>query len=514
MSDDAQARPGLRGEALDAARNALKLGGSLILTWGVAVGIRLLLPRHLGPEAFGLFNFADAFTTTLFAFLSLGVDTYIRREVARRPEHASDFFLGVWLVRVAAAGLLVLGALAVLHGLGRPPEVLRVVAVFGAAQLFVITNLTLSAVLQARGKVGGLSISNVVTKVLWGGGILIAIRAGGGLASIAAALALSEAVRTVVLSILARRHAQLRLSWNPAATWAVIVACVPLYLNVVARGLYERMDVTLLAFAAASEEVGFYGAANNLAGLTLMLSPLMGWVLLPLLSRAAAISHQQLAVTARGALEMILAVAVPTALILGLGAEYWTRWLFGEAFAPAAGALTALAPMFVSTYVAMIAANVLIVQDRAWTVTAVTAANAAIHIGLNLTLVPLFARGGAGGAGVGAALALMTTELIAAAALMTASRQTFFERGMISRVLRLFAAAAVTVLLDHELKGLGPVRLVIDVSFYAGAVLLTGAVRTREIIAFARAALRRKDPCASPSQASSSAVSPSPSAGA
>lgn len=510
MSDAPSSAAGLRTEALSALRNALKLGGSLILTWGVAVGIRLLLPRHLGPEGFGVFNFADAFTTTLFAFLSLGVDTYIRKEVARRPEHASDFFFGIWLVRIGATVVLIASALGVLHLLGRPAEVLRVIAVFGTAQLFVLTNLTLAAILQARGKVGGLSVCNVLTKALWGGGILLAIRAGGGLAGIAAALACSEAVRTAVLFLLARRHAQLRLRWSPAATWAVVVACVPLYLNLVARGLYERMDVTLLAFAASAQEVGFYGAANNLAGLTLMLSPLMGWVLLPLLSRASATSPGHLAQTARGALELILSVAIPTALVLGLGAEYWTRWLFGEAFAPAAGALRALAPMFVSTYVAMIAANVLIVQNRAWTVTAVTAANAAVHIALNLTLVPLFSTRGAGGSGVGAALALMTTELCAATALMTFSRRTFFEAGMLSRALRMFGAAAVTVYLDHELRDLGPVRLVIDVSFYAAAVLLTGAVRTREIVSFARAALRRKDPCAS----SSSPVSPTSSAGA
>ena len=30
-----------------------------------------------------------------FSFLSLGVDTYISREIALRPKHASDFFGGL-----------------------------------------------------------------------------------------------------------------------------------------------------------------------------------------------------------------------------------------------------------------------------------------------------------------------------------------------------------------------------------------------------------------------------------
>ena len=42
-----------QGDALLAFRNAVKLGGSLLLTWGIALGVRLLMPRYLGPDAFG-----------------------------------------------------------------------------------------------------------------------------------------------------------------------------------------------------------------------------------------------------------------------------------------------------------------------------------------------------------------------------------------------------------------------------------------------------------------------------
>lgn len=504
----------LRNETFAAVRNALKLGGSLIATWGVAIAIRLLLPRHLGPEQFGLFNFADAFTTTAFALLTFGVDTHLRKELARAPGDAEGFFGGLLLLRAALAVLLTGGLIAALWALGRPAEVLETVAVFGLAQLLILNSQTLSAALHARGAVDGLSITNVASKVLWGAGIGVALLWGGRLVAIAAALAFSELVKSAVLFLLARRHAGISLALRWRTTWRMLRESLPLYLSAVAKGLYARLDVTLLAFFAASSEVGFYGAASNLAGLTLMLTPLLGWVLLPLLARAAR-DPVQLGRAARGALELVLVGAIPIALVVGVGADVWTRGLFGEAFAPAAGALRFLAPMFVLTYVAMVCASVLIVQERAWRVTAITVASVAMNAALNVTLVNLAGpRLGAGGPGAAAALALLITEGCVAAALLWSARSFFVDRALAGRALKLAGAAVATVLLDRELTGLGPARLAVDFCFYALAVTLTGALRTREIAAFARGALRRGPPpnpvCAPSDSVPSSAAPPPP----
>src|SRR4051794_20126287 len=84
-------------DAATALRNAIKLGGSLLATWTVALAVRFQLPRHLGPVRFGDFNFCDSFTAAFFIFLSLGIETYIQKEVSVRPKHASEFFGGVLL---------------------------------------------------------------------------------------------------------------------------------------------------------------------------------------------------------------------------------------------------------------------------------------------------------------------------------------------------------------------------------------------------------------------------------
>ena len=84
LSEMASSTPS-SSDAAVALRNGIRLAGSLLATWTVALVVRFQLPRHLGPETFGRFNFCDAFTGGVFSFLGLGVTTYIMKEISVRP---------------------------------------------------------------------------------------------------------------------------------------------------------------------------------------------------------------------------------------------------------------------------------------------------------------------------------------------------------------------------------------------------------------------------------------------
>jgi O-antigen/teichoic acid export membrane protein len=174
-----------------AGRNAATLGTSLILTWGVAFLVRFQLPRFLGPELFGQFNFADAFTAAFFTFAEYGVETYIMREVTLRHKHASDFVGGLLVVRLLTALLLLTAMYVTLSITGRPEVVKQAVLVFGVTQLAMINNASMAALLQASTHVGRLAMANVLSKVLWGAGLAVAILVKGSLPILALPLLVS-----------------------------------------------------------------------------------------------------------------------------------------------------------------------------------------------------------------------------------------------------------------------------------------------------------------------------------
>lgn len=483
----AQHRHALRRDVRGAMRDAAKLGASLIGTWAIGLAVRMYIPRHLGPAAFGGFQFADAFTTTALMFASLGVDTYTRKEVASRREHASDFFGGTLLMRMALSAVVLVVGVQALRAAGKPDDVLRLVVILGLAQVLLNLNTMYASMLQGVGRVSGLSVWNVASKVGWGLGIALAFLGGWGVTGVAVAMLASEAVKTGALAVLARRHVGLQFRVDMAASTAVVRASLPFFAANVAQMVYSKVDVSIMSFLASDTEVGWYGAASTIAGMSMLLSPLIGWVLLPLSSRAAARSQEELMLVSRRSMELILAVAVPTSLLLYVGAGPIVALAFGPAYAPAAAALRLLAPTFVLTYAAMVSATVLIRLERPWALSVVTMSGMVLSPALNLVFIRYGMRSyGQGGAGIGAAAALVLTELYAAGLLAWLVGRHGVD-GRLGRVVaRTAAVCAVVLVVDWLCAGLGVWRLALDAVLYAVGVVVSGAVNVRELIALAR----------------------------
>ena len=481
-----------------ALQNAVKLGGSLMLTWGIALGVRLFMPRYLGPDQFGVLNFADAFTATVFVLLSLGVDTYIRKEVSVDPKTASSFFSGVTVLRLAGSLLLFAGMQAFLVLTDRPRETWALVHVYGGACLLMSLNLSLAALLHAKGTVDGLSLLNIASKLVWGGGVLVTIVGGLPLVGIPLALLASELLKLVVSARLVQRN--LAVSWKVdfGGTKVALLGSLPMFLNFAAHTIYNKLDVSILAVVAGDREVAWYGAASLVAGLAMMVTPMIGWVLMPLFARARARSDEEYTRVMRRSLELVLAVAFPTSLLLGLGAEPIIVLLYGQAFAPAAASLQVLSIVFIFTYVAILSANALIITGRAWAQAFISISGLALNPFLNWLFLTRAAKAlGEGGAGVGAAWAQVGTELAVTAAMTALVGRRAFDRRSVVMIVKTLVVCAMVIAVDLlALQGLpGFLRLTVDGVLYLLGVLLTRAINVKELVGFARGAMqRRKQP--------------------
>ncbi|MFL5580488.1 MAG: flippase [Gemmatimonadaceae bacterium] len=476
-----------RDEMRQGVANAVKLGASLVATWGIALGLRVIIPRYLGPEAFGRYQFADSFTTLVLLVTSFGLSMHLIREVSRRPEYASEVLGGLLAVRLAASAVVMAVVAAVFWQLDRPPETRWLVVILGVQTVVFMLNGLATSLLQASGRVGGLAITNVVSKVLWGAGIAVAIAARAGTYGIAFALLASEAIRAAVLFRLARRHLgyRLRLSWGP--TVAALASAAPFFVNELAYTVNSKLDMSVMSFLVPEREVGWYGAAMNVAGITLLMTPLVGSILIPILSRAAERSEEEAAELSRRSLQYVVALSVPITLFVALGADPLVRLLFGPAFAPAARSLQVLAPMFVLTYAAILGAVVLNVVGRGWTVTRISLATLLITPPLYLLLIPRAATAmGPGGAGVGAAAALVACETFVVAAQAVAARRFLYDRRVGAVLLKSLLIAGAVALLDVALRGFGSLRFLPEIVLYGMAAVGLGLVDVATVIRFVR----------------------------
>lgn len=483
-----------RREGLLALRNGAKLAASMILTWGVALIVTFKLPKYLGPERFGHYRFGDQFAMSLAVFLSLGVDTYISREIAVRPRHASEFFGGVLVTR--ALVILPLVVVAVFFLDGEVHERRLAAVLFGIAYLFTALNQTFQQTLQAASKVDGLAVANVVAKVLWGGGTFAAVTVQAPFWVLPLPMIVGEGLKAAFLYVATKDAVDLELRVDMEATKKVLKVAFPFYIANVAVSLGSSIDVVVLGkiVSKTSEEVGWYGSARQIAQLSALLSPIMSGVLIPMMSRAKARNEEDFYRILRRGFEAVIVVSLPLTLILALGSEYWIHVTIKDKFLPAAGSLRWLAPTFVFAYANVLLWLALMILDRSWTITIVSIAGLVLLPVLIVIAVPLFAPLGPGGAGMGVAIALSTRELIIVLVFLAFLRSKALDRrGAMSAIKSLLSCALVAAA-DHYLTAMmrPPFRLATDAALYGALALALGVIAPRDVKAVLKMVKDRK----------------------
>jgi O-antigen/teichoic acid export membrane protein len=476
-----------------ALQNAVKLGSSLMATWAVGLVVSFAVPRQLGPEHFGILYYAESFTGAAFVVCGLGIDTYIQKAVSIRPKHATDFFGATLALRALLSALVLAGIFAYERAGNGTRETIAAVMMYGLTQVILTLNASLSALLQSATKVGKLAISNVVSKFLWGGGVLTALYFHSPVWVVIVPLFATEVLKACVLGYVVRREIDLRLTFDVSATRAVLRESRPFFINTAAFTVGSMLDGAMMKGLASAEELGWYGGAKRIAALALLLSPLVSWILMPLLTRARARSDDEFFQVLRRATEAVLVGAIPATMLLSVGADVWIHILYGSAYDPAVASLRVLAPSFVLTYVAVLLSTALILFDRAWPVTLVSLGSLALQPFLITLMVPFGARHfGAGGAGLGNAMVFSFLELFSVVGFaMYLGRRAVDGRLLYAVFGSLFAFAVVAVL-DRHIQALGPARVAVDAVVYTGIIFATGSVRARDVRSVIQLALERK----------------------
>lgn len=496
-------------DARIAVRNAIQLGLSLIATYGVGVAIRLFfLPRALGKEALGIFTAADAAANTAFLFTTFGMEPYAQKEVSVRIEHASDFTGGVMVIR-AVMVLVLSTVLQVVLWLNGQSLLMRLTALgMGGMWALYQQNSAFNGLLTAAREVKGLAKINVTNKLMWGVAVVAFVMLGGGVVGAAMAFFLAEATKAVLVYREVFRHLPLKLKVNWAGTFGALKRAFPFMVNSVSL-IYSKLDMNMMSWWHMSEaELGWYGAAVQISSFTLILTPLLGGAILPLFSRAATRSREELNAVGARTMSTILTFALAGSFAMALASELMVRLTAGRDFLPAVPALMILCANFAFTYVAVVSSYFMWARGRPWTMTGISAFGLLINPIFNVIFIRPLAERGAGWAGTGAAVATVCTELVIVGALLAVTGRGLFDRKVLSMLARTALVMALVGALHTQLKPLvesppfwlgAPhgipslaVRLLIEAAAYVGLAILTKAINIRETLEFARGALKAR----------------------
>jgi O-antigen/teichoic acid export membrane protein len=390
---------------------------------------------------------------------------------------------GVFALRTLMSLVLFVVMAGVLWVTGRSGEILVTALVFGLINLLTAINATLGIVLNTTARVGHAAASNIAAKVVWGAGILVGLHYNAPLAVLALPGLAGEILRVAVMIPANRREAGLEYRIDVVAVRGAVLESVPFFVNSLALGVLGSLGMSVLEFVRVDDrEVGWFAAAQNVAYLCTLLTPLMGWVIMPLLSRAYARSEDEGMVVFRRSVEGLIITIVPITVLMSAGSDVLIHFAFGDKYAPARTGLSILSLVFVMTYLDTMLAMVLIIRRQGWSVTIISISAVFITAILMFMFVPLGRHViGVGGECAGAAASVIGSEACVLVAMLSRFRTFPLDARDIRVIVKSVALGLFILVVDRQLRFLGAARLLVDGGLYVVLAFAIRVVRVQDI---------------------------------
>jgi O-antigen/teichoic acid export membrane protein len=392
-----------RPHLLKAMSNTGWLFGDQILRMAVGLLVGVWIARYLGPEQFGLLNYAMAFVALFGAIASLGLNGIVVRDLVKMPEDANTI-LGTAFLLQFVGGFLAFGLVLFAIGFARPDDSLSklMVAVLGFVMVFKSTEVVkywFESQVKSKYTVW---IENGAFLLFAAVKVALILGEASLMAFVWAAFAEGVLVAAGLLGIYAWRGGKLN-NWRPHFIRAKILLkdSWPLILSGLAVMVYMRIDQIMLGQMLGDEAVGIYSAALRISEVWYFIPTAIVASVFPSIIEAKkqseSLYYQRLQKLYDLVVFLALAVAVPMTFL--------SKWLIGLFFGDnywEAGDVLALhiwTGLFVSMGVA--SSRWYLIENLQMLAFTRTLIGAFVNILANLLLIPKF---GVQGAAIGTLL--------------------------------------------------------------------------------------------------------------
>jgi O-antigen/teichoic acid export membrane protein len=363
----------------------------------------LLLPRALGPVAFGEYSAAAAFVGLFRILPDFGM-SYASTIAISRDRSLAERWSGNLL---AFQSVLSLVTLVLALGIGWclfSGVTLKAVAILTLALLLSSYKMTLRWLLKSFGRFDAEAVSLLFERgLLLAVGVLV-LRSGGGVMGLVLVFVLVRIPDTAGLwAWVDRKVVPLRLLGDRELWGQLFWKGLPFAYAGAMILLFFQVDQVLLSLLRGDAEVGYYGApVKILEGLTIV-PRILAYALIPTLAALHAASPGEVTGLYRRGTKYLLLVGLPIAAFGVLGADLLLPVLFGEAYRPSIDAARVLLPSCAFMFLSNFGETTLACIDRWHTIVFVSTGSVVLNLVLNLVWIPRYGL-------MGAAWATLLTE--------------------------------------------------------------------------------------------------------
>jgi PST family polysaccharide transporter len=384
-----------RPNLLRALSNTGWLFGDKVLRMGIGLLVGVWVARYLGPEQFGLLNYAVALVALFGAIASAGLNGIVVRDLVNQPDTANET-LGSSLALQLASGLVAFALAVLAIGFLRPDDPLArlVVAVLGFTLVFKASDVVrywFEAQVQSRYVVW---VENGVFLLLAAIKVGMILSEAPLMAFVWVSFAEALLVAVGLVTLVARRGGQLRV-WRIRArrVRTLLADSWPLILSGLAVMVFMRTDQIMLGQMLGDDAVGIYSAAVRISEV---------WYFIPM-AIVASVFPSLMQIRDRSVFDknfqrlfdLMFVISFALALAIVVFANLIINVLYGSAYKDAAGILEIHAWVLVFAFMGVPSGRWYLYANLQNMALYRTLIGACLNILLNIILIPKYQLMGA-----------------------------------------------------------------------------------------------------------------------
>lgn len=391
---------------------------------GAVIGV--LIARHLGPENFGIYNFAFALVTIASVTVPMGADQLLLKYLtADDSDEKKLIFTGM---KIRSCGLvisfLVLGTFLYL----RPQswEILFIIIVFcisEAAQVLMVRRLGL----EASHRFKDLAKAEIIAVIAGAVVALLGITFDWPMWSFALAILVQAWVYALMLWRVPRRQKTQASPHVPKLNY-LMKQSFPYLVASGAAVVYTKIDVVMIEQIRGLKEAGLYATSVRACDVGILGPLAFMYVVTPRLYSA---TPEELKERFRQAAVWMFRISVATiagGLLFGLPLF---PIVYSEAFKDAAPVFACLLPSIMLVGTGLLTSTLVVRSSKGATYMVGNCIAAGLNIGLNFALIPTLGM-------YGAVIATLVSYLLAVLFTITVVRETRWALVTLIKSLRLF----------------------------------------------------------------------------
>ncbi len=368
-----------------------------IIRMGVGLFVGVWIARYLGPEQFGFWSYAIAFTSLFSVFASFGIDGILVRELVKSPGRQNELLGTAFVIKLIGGVLTLLVAILAISFVRKGDMLtLWLVAISAAGfvfQSFNVIEFYFQAKVKSKYTVIAASAAFIFTTVVK----VILIISLAPLIMFAWMGVVEIGLTSLFLLISYRQYHNNICSWSYSwhAASDLIHNSWPLIFSSLAIMIQARIDQVMLGDMIGNAEVGQYSAAMRLIEVFSFLPTIIVSTLAPYITKAKMVSealyHKRLLEIYRLMFTLFLMVAIP---VYFLG-EQFVLLVFGDEYRRA-GVLFSLFSIRLFFANFGVAKSLFITNESLFKYALITAViGAAVNVVGNYILIPFFGSEGA-----------------------------------------------------------------------------------------------------------------------